>query len=146
MAVDPARDFPKALICDYFGTVLEKPFFFAVNSEGIMSLHKKLQHWVGCVKEVRVFVGIEVAGCNHDAIGKTLTRIGYDVGLVNSYATASNRKMMLDFSKTDDKDLLAIAQALITNNGVSSKRVTASMSNCKQSVAPGANMSKKHQR
>ncbi len=124
LAVDPARDFPKALICDYFGTVLENPFFFAVNSEGIMSLHRKLQHWVGCVKALRVFIGIEIAGCYHDAIGEALTGLGYDVGLVNSYTTASNRKMMLDFSKTDDKDLLAIAQALITNNGVSTKRVT----------------------
>ncbi len=124
LAIDPARDFPKALICDYFGTVLEKPFFFAVNSEGIFTLHKKLQSWVGCVKAVRVFVGIEIAGCYHDAIGKAFANLGYDVGLVNAYTTASNRKMMLDFSKTDDKDLLAIAQAIITNNGVSSKRVT----------------------
>ena len=124
LAIDPARDYPKALICDYFGMVLEKPFFFAVNSDGIMSVHKKLQHWVGCVKAVRVFVGIEIAGCYHDAIGEALTRLGYEVGLVNSYTTASNRKMMLDFSKTDDKDLLAIAQALITNNGISAKRVT----------------------
>lgn len=124
LAIDPARDYPKALICDYFGMVLEKPFFFAVNSDGIMNLHKKLQHWVGCVKALRVYVGIEIAGCYHDAIGEALSRLGYDVGLVNSYTTASNRKMMLDFSKTDDKDLLAIAQALITNNGVSAKRVT----------------------
>ena len=124
LAVDPARDFPKALICDYFGTVLEKPFFFAVNSEGILLLHTKLQHWVSCVKAVRVFVGIEVAGCYHDAIGKALAKYGYDVELVNAYTTSSNRKMMLDYSKTDDKDLLAIAQALISNNGVSSKRIT----------------------
>ena len=124
LAIDPARDFPKALICDYFGMVLEKPFFFAVNSEGIFTLHQKLQHWVSCVKAVRVFVGIEIAGCYHDAIGKALDKYGYDVGLVNAYTTASNRKMMLDYSKTDDKDLLAIAQALINNNGVSSKRVT----------------------
>lgn len=124
LAIDPARDHPKALICDYFGTVLEKPFFFAVNSEGIMNVHKNLQHWVGCVKALRVIVGIEIAGCYHDAIGEALTKLGYEVGLVNSYTTASNRRMMLDFSKTDDKDLLAIAQALITNNGVSAKRVT----------------------
>jgi len=31
---------------------------------------------------------------------------------------------MLDFSKTDDKDLMAIAQAIIANNGLSPKRVT----------------------
>ncbi len=124
LAIDPARDFPKALICDYFGTVLEKPFFFSVNTEGIFTLHQKLQHWVSCVKAVRVFVGIEVAGFYHDAIGKALDKYGYDVELVNAYTTSSNRKMMLDYSKTDDKDLLAIAQALINNNGVSSKRVT----------------------
>jgi len=124
LAIDPARDYPKALICDYFGTVLEKPFFFAVNSEGIMNVHKKLQYWAGCVKALRIFVGIEIAGFYHDAIGEALTGLGYEVGLVNSYTTATNRRMMLDFSKTDDKDLLAIAQALITNNGVSAKRVT----------------------
>jgi len=28
LAIDPARDFPKALICDYFGTVLENPFLY----------------------------------------------------------------------------------------------------------------------
>lgn len=67
LAIDPARDFPKALTYNYFSTVLENPFFFAVNSEGIMTLHKKLQHWVSCVKALRVFVGIEVAGCYHDA-------------------------------------------------------------------------------
>lgn len=124
LAIDSARDFPKALICDYFGKVLEKPFFFAVNSEGIFTLHKKTQHWVSCVKALRVFVGIEVAGSYHDAIGKALEKHGYEVSMVNSFTTASGRKMMLDFSKTDDKDLLAIAQAIIANNGVSPKRVT----------------------
>ncbi len=124
LAIDTARDLPKALICDYFGRVLEKPFFFAVNSDGIFTLHKKIQHWVSCVKALRVFVGIEVAGCYHDAIGETLNKLGYDVNLVNSFTTASERKKMLDFSKTDDKDLLAIAQAIIANNGLSPKRVT----------------------
>jgi len=124
VAIDSARDFPKALICNYFGKVLESPFFFAVNSEGIFTLHAKIQHWVSCVKALRVFVGVEVAGCYHDAIGNALSRHGYQVELVNSYTTASNRRMMLDFSKTDDKDLLAIAQAVIANNGLSPKRVT----------------------
>lgn len=124
LAIDSARDFPKALICDYFGKVLEKPFFFSVNSEGIFTLHKKVQHWVGCVKALRVFVGIEVAGCYHDAIGEALNKLGYEVNLVNPFTTSSERRKMLDFSKTDDKDLLAIAQAIIANNGISPKRVT----------------------
>jgi transposase len=87
-------------------------------------LHKKIQHWVSCVKALRVFVGIEIAGCYHDAIGKALEKLGYDVSLVNSCTTALERKMMLDFSKTDDKDLLAIALAIIANKGVSPKRVS----------------------
>jgi hypothetical protein len=72
LAIDTAKDLPKALICDYFGRVLEKPFFFAVNSDGIFTLHQKIQHWVSCVKALRVFVGIEVAGCYHDAIGESV--------------------------------------------------------------------------
>ncbi len=124
LAIDTARDFPKALICDYFGKVLEKPFFFAVNSEGIFSLHQKIQHSVSSVKALRVIVGIEVAGCYHDSIFTSLERLGYQVSLVNSFTTASGRRMMLDYSKTDDKDLIAIAQAIIANNGISPKRVT----------------------
>ena len=124
LAIDPARDYPKALICDYFGGVLEKPFFFAVNSEGIFSLHKKVQYWANCVRAQRVFVGIEVAGCYHNAIADALEQLGYEVNQVNSVTTFYERIKMLDYSKSDDKDLLSIAQAIIANNGLSPKRVT----------------------
>ena len=124
LAIDSARDFPKALIFDYFGRVLEKPFFFTVNNDGIFSLHQKVQYWVGCVKAQRVFIGVETAGCYHNAIVDALEKLGYQVNLVNSFTTASERKKMLDFSKTDDKDLIAIGQAIIANNGLSPKRIT----------------------
>ncbi|MBS3943337.1 MAG: hypothetical protein KGZ32_03690 [Dethiobacter sp.] len=47
----------------------------------------------------------------------------HEVSLLYSFAIASVRKMMLDFSKTNDKDLLATAKAIIANNGVSPKQV-----------------------
>lgn len=124
LAIDPARDLPKALICDYFGGVLEKPFFFAVNSEGISTLHQKVQYWANYVRAERVFAGIEVAGCYHNAIADTLGCLGYEVEQINSVTTAYERIKMLDYSKSDDKDLLSIAQAIIANNGMSPKRVT----------------------
>ncbi|MFO8073846.1 MAG: transposase, partial [Polyangia bacterium] len=112
------------MIFDYFGGVLEKSFFFAVNNEDMVALHQKVQYWVDCVKAQRVFVGVEVAGCYHNAIADALEKLGYEVNLVNSYTTSCERKKMLDYSKTDDKDLMAIGQAIIANNGISPKRVT----------------------
>jgi len=124
LAIDTARDYPKALIFDYFGRVLEKPFFFDVNQYGILSLHHRVQHWAGCVKAQRIFVGVEVAGCYHNAIVEALEKLGYEVNLVNSFTTSTERRKMLDFSKTDDKDLRAIGQAILANNGLSPRRVT----------------------
>ncbi len=108
LAIDTARDFPKALLFDYFGIVLEKPFFFAVNCNGIFLLHQKVQYWADCVNAQRVFVGIEGTGCYHNAIYEELKKLGYEVNLVNSFTTSYERKKMLDYSKTDDKDLMAI--------------------------------------
>jgi len=124
LAIDTARDYPKALIFDYFGRVLEKPFFFDVNQYGILRLHHKIQYWAGCVKAQRIFVGVEVAGCYHNAIVEALEKLGYEVSLVNSFTTSTERKKMLDFSKTDDKDLRAIGQAILANSGLSPRRVT----------------------
>lgn len=98
LAIDSARDYPKALIFDYFGRVLEKPFFFDVNYDGILMLHHKVQYWAGCVKAQRVFVGVEVAGCYHNVIVEALEKLGYEVSLVNSFTTASERKKMLDLA------------------------------------------------
>ncbi len=104
LAIDTARDLPKALIFNYFGNVLEKSFFFAVNKEDMVALHQKVQYWVDLIKAQRVFVGIEVAGCYHNAIADTLEQMGYEVNLVNSFTISCKRKEMLDYSKTDDND------------------------------------------
>ncbi len=124
VAIDTARDHPKALICNYFGKVLEKPFFFTVNFNGITMLHHKIQEHVGCVKAKRLYVGVEVAGHYHNDIVDSLTKLGYQVDIINGSATASQRTKMLDYSKTDNKDLVALAQLIIENSGLNSKRVT----------------------
>jgi hypothetical protein len=38
VAIEAAKLHQKALICNYFGDVIEKPFFFSVNADGISSL------------------------------------------------------------------------------------------------------------
>jgi len=65
-------------------------------------LHKAVQHWKGCVKVRRVFVGIEVTGSYHNAIYEALKKLGYEVSQVNSFITSCEYKKMLDFSKTEN--------------------------------------------
>ncbi|MBS4006943.1 MAG: hypothetical protein KGZ45_00740, partial [Clostridium sp.] len=34
VAIDASKYLPKALVCNYFGEILEDSFFFTVNSDG----------------------------------------------------------------------------------------------------------------
>jgi transposase len=42
VAIDAAMFFQKALICNYFGDVIEKPFFFGINQSGIQDLCSRI--------------------------------------------------------------------------------------------------------
>jgi hypothetical protein len=43
VAIDGAKFFQKALLCNYYGDVLEKPFFFGVNQEGVDLICRKIE-------------------------------------------------------------------------------------------------------
>lgn len=124
VAIDSARDFPKALVCNYFGEVLGTPFYFGVNFEGILELHMRIQDWVRRRQASCVLVGIEVAGTYHEDISNALGQLGYEVALVSPFVTAQERRELMKRSKTDDIDLEAIAQAVIEGKGLHRARHT----------------------
>jgi transposase len=41
--IDAAKFYQKALLCNYYGDVLENPFFFGVNQDGMDILCSKIE-------------------------------------------------------------------------------------------------------
>jgi len=119
--IDAAKHHPKALICNYFGDILEDSFFFSVNIHGIKLLTEKIQQAIINHNAKRVFIGIEATGHYHEDIVRELEKQGYEVTIINPYTTFEERASALNWSKTDDLDLAAIATAIIQNKGTESK-------------------------
>ena len=57
VAIDAAKLHQKALICNYFGDIIEKPFFFSVNHSGVKFFSRKIEHAVATTQAVRLFLG-----------------------------------------------------------------------------------------
>lgn len=121
VAIDAAKFFQKALICNYFGDVIEEPFFFGVNRDGIDLLTKKIEKAKNELQAERIFSGVEVTGHYYEDIVRELGNRGYGVTLINAATTFEERASALNWSKTDDLDLYAIAHALIQNKGMENK-------------------------
>ena len=121
IAIDAAKFFQKVMVCNYFGDVLMKPMFFGVNKKGISDLHEKIEKIKIQVKAERVFIGIEATGHYYEDIVRELGTLGYGVTIINAATTHEERASSLNWSKTDDLDLEAIAQVIIQNKGTENK-------------------------
>ncbi|SDD24460.1 IS110 family transposase [Halanaerobium congolense] len=121
VAIDPAKYSPKALICNYFGEILVNPFFFTINSKGLNLLLTKIQETVNNISAQKVLVCIETTGHYHEIIVRYLQEFDYDVLLINAYTTSESRAENLNWSKTDNIDLFAIASALIDGKTTKSR-------------------------
>ena len=121
VAIDAAKFFQKALVCNYFGDVLEKPFFFGVNQEGINLICEKIEKVQSKIQAERIFIGVEATGHYYEDIVREVGKRGYGVTIINAATTYEERSSALNWSKTDDLDLFAIAHALIQNKGMENK-------------------------
>ncbi|MFC0275055.1 IS110 family transposase, partial [Metabacillus herbersteinensis] len=117
VAIDAAKLHQKALICNYFGDVIEKPFFFSVNSLGITELCTKIKHASSKANAQRIFLGVEATGHYYEDIVRELGTKGYGVQIFNAYTTFEERSSALSWCKTDDLDLVALAHAIMRNKG-----------------------------
>ncbi|WP_428910931.1 IS110 family transposase [Niallia sp. Krafla_26] len=121
VAIDAAKFFQKALLCNYFGDVLEKPFFFGVNQDGLKLLCSKIEEARSEIQAERIFIGVESTAHYYEDIVYELGKRGYGVTIINPATTYEERASALNWSKTDDLDLYAIAHALIQNKGMENK-------------------------
>jgi len=119
--IDAAKYYQKALLCNYYGDVLERPFFFGVNQDGLNLLCSKIEDARKEIQAERIFIGIESTAHYYEDIVYELGRRGYGVTIINPATTYEERASALNWSKTDDLDLYAIAHALIQNKGMENK-------------------------
>ncbi|WP_045522489.1 IS110 family transposase [Neobacillus niacini] len=121
VAIDAAKFYQKALLCNYYGDVIEKPFFFGVNRGGLDQLTMKIEKAKNEIQAERIFIGVEATGHYYEDIVRELGRRGYGVTIINAATTHEERASALNWSKTDDLDLYAIAHALMQNKGMENK-------------------------
>jgi transposase len=117
VAIDAAKLHQKSLICNYFGDVIEKPFFFSVNQDGISFLCSKINKAMKEHNAQRIFLGVEATGHYYEDIVRQLGERGFGVQIFNAYTTFEERASALNWCKTDDIDLVAIAHAIMNNKG-----------------------------
>jgi transposase len=121
VAIDAAKLHQKALICNYFGDIIEKPFFFSVSHSGMKVLYQAIERAVTATQAVRLFLGVEATGHYYEDIVREMAKQGYQVQIFNAYTTFEERASALNWCKTDDLDLLAIAHAIKSNKATESR-------------------------
>lgn len=115
VAIDPGKFFPKALICNYFGEIITEPFYFHIDKNGLKLLLDNIQTAADSIAAQKILIGVETSGHYHQKVVHFLKNNDYDVLLVNAYTTSDIRSNNLNWSKTDDIDLYAIATAVTEN-------------------------------
>jgi transposase len=119
--IDMAKFSGKAMICNYYVDILIDPFSFSMDQSGIEKLISEIQCAVKQYNALKVFTAIESTGHYHEPVVRMLEGAGYPVVIMNAYSTAEERNSRLNWSKTDELDLVTIAQALVNNKGTEFK-------------------------
>lgn len=112
VALDISKFQPKAAIFEYFGDIIVEPFFFTPDYRGIDQLCSTAKKALKESTKKKVIFGVESTGHYHENVVKMLSEKGQSVIQINAVTTHEERKSLLDYSKTDDIDLHAIASAV----------------------------------
>ncbi|MBM7573739.1 IS110 family transposase [Aquibacillus albus] len=126
VAIDAAKFTHKAIICTFYGDVLVKPFEFDASLTGFELINKHVQEVIKTIPKgiKEVVVGIETTGHYYEDIVRHCHQKGYHVRIVNAATTAQERQALLNWSKTDNLDLMAIVQSMIHGRGTSTELST----------------------
>lgn len=108
----------KALIANYFGHILQAPFEFHNSYEGVRFLQNNILHISKKQPIEKIIIGMEATGHYFKKTAAHLNNMGYDnLFILNPLSTSYCRKAGLTWSKTDDIDLSAVGQSLISGYG-----------------------------
>lgn len=129
VAVDAAKYTHKATICTFYGDILVKPFEFDASGTGFEKVRNLVQSEKKKHKMKEVVIGIETTGHYYEDLVRRSYKEGYMVRVINAATTAQVREMLLNSSKTDNLDLMAIVQAIIYGHGTSHELSSDTMDN-----------------
>lgn len=129
VAIDAAKFTHKAMICTFYGDVLVKPFEFDASLTGLEKVKEHIQTEKNRLGMKEVVVGVETTGHYYEDLVRRCHSEGYHVRILNAATTAQERQALLNWSKTDNLDLMAIVQSIINGRGTSSELSTGSVHN-----------------
>jgi len=116
--IEIGKSFHKALVANYFGGVIKDPFEFHNSQEGFRFLHNTITDISKDQPVKEVLIGMEATGHYFKNPASSLAEMGYNnLFILNPLSTSHCRKAGLTWSKTDDTDLRAVGQALISGYG-----------------------------
>lgn len=112
VAIDTSKTEPKTRVFDYFVEPLGESFFFTPDDRGINQVIEAVTNTAIQTGKKNIVYGIENTGHYHQPIMSRLQARNQHIFLINSVTTKEERNSLLDYSKTDDLDLYAIAAAV----------------------------------
>lgn len=117
VAIDAAKYTHAFTIANYFGDILKKPSEFDASLTGFNWLKQEVIELKKQYQMKEVVVGIETTGHYYEDLVRWCQSEGFYVRTINSATTAEERKALLNYSKTDNIDLMVILQAIIHGRG-----------------------------
>ncbi|WP_071393170.1 IS110 family RNA-guided transposase [Bacillus tuaregi] len=120
VAVDAAKYTHKAMISTFYGDIIVKPFEFDASLTGFEVLKKQIQTAI-VHNDMKVVVGVETTGHYYEALVRKCYSEAFHVRILNAATTAREREALLNWSKTDNLDLMAILQSIIHGRGTSNE-------------------------
>ncbi|QHS21830.1 IS110 family transposase [Virgibacillus sp. MSP4-1] len=124
VAVDAAKYTHKGMICTFYGEILVRPFEFDASMSGFQKLKHHIKNEMDQHNFKKVVMGVETTGHYYEDLVHHSKDEGYQVRILNAATTANERKSILNGSKTDNLDLMAIVQSIIYGRGTSSELAT----------------------
>jgi transposase len=105
------------MIATYYGEVLVKPFEFDASTTGLDLVKQQIKEEKDRYNMKEIVVGVETTGHYYEDLVRLCQLKGYHVRTINAATTAEKRKALLNWSKTDNLDLMAILQSMIHGRG-----------------------------
>lgn len=120
LAVDAAKYVNAAMICTIYGDILKGPFEFDGSQTGFHVLRKAIDETREAYQLTDVILGIETTAHYYEDLVRISMNEGYIVRVINAATTAKERETVLNYTKTDRVDLMAIIQSILHGRGITS--------------------------
>ena len=117
VAIDAAKFVNTAMICTIYGDILQVPFEFDGSTTGYQLMKKHIDATCEAYSLSQVIVGIETTAHYYEDLVRQCMQEGYMVRVLNAATTARERETVLNYTKTDRVDLMAIVQSLLHGRG-----------------------------